>query len=94
MVERDAGAKPYWTLYAMLQNFLSIMKTMGERLEAFRQRVSWPVRQTICHKMIKALATTESLVMDGREDTGEIFTKKGHRNLYRPNGVEEKTSFR
>lgn len=29
MAEKDAGAKPYWTLYAMLQNFLSIMKTMG-----------------------------------------------------------------
>ena len=36
----------------------------GETLEAFRQRVSWSVRQTICHRMIKALATTESPVMD------------------------------
>lgn len=53
----------------------------GETLEAFRQGVSWSVRETTCHKMIKALTTAESLVMNSREDTGEIFKKKSHRNL-------------
>lgn len=75
-MEGDAGAEPYRTFLCQAPKLSFHYEDYGETLEARRQGVSWSVRQTIGHETMKALITTESLVMDSTEDTGELFTRK------------------
>lgn len=41
--------------------------------------VSWSNRKIICHEIIKAWTTTESIMRDSREDTEENFRKRSYR---------------
>lgn len=80
MMERDAGTKPQWTFYVMLRHFLFIMKVMERHWRLLDKGVSQSERQTICDKMIKAWTLIESITMESREDTGEMFRKGSHRS--------------
>lgn len=81
MMERDVGIKLQWIFYVMLRYFFFIMKVMERYWRFLDKGVLQLERQIICDKMIKVWILIEFIIMESREDIGEMFRKGSYRSF-------------